>query len=233
MRGTNHVIAGAGLLLIGRAVVKSAQSFEIGLPGFINDGLPQNLKTHVLEWVEGGNNAVQTIAARVYEAFSLNHPPWMIALGFGLFLIGTLLPDIDLPHSLLGRFMPWGIRWAKLRGGGAQSPLAHRGWTHTLWAILITIGIGIWIQPVGWWLVAGVVTHIFLDSFSAAGWVWYYPLLPSRWRVATYGDTRIVVSIIRHPLGVLKYSAQSPAIEYIYLGVIVVSATVLTWVVGL
>ena len=86
-----------------------------------------------------------------------------------LFLIGTLLPDIDSKKSLFGRIV--------------HIPVKHRTWTHTIWfPVLIFVG-SIWYSPL-FYLGAGYILHLFWDSLSAGGVCYFYPI--SRYR--TYGS---------------------------------------------
>jgi len=78
-----------------------------------------------------------------------------------LFLLGLLLPDIDSPYSALGRIF--------------YIPFKHRTWTHC-WIPLFLCAIGsIWYRML-FWLGMGIFTHMFWDSFSASGVMWFYPL---------------------------------------------------------
>ena len=87
---------------------------------------------------------------------------WLFGLiSVTLFLIGTILPDIDHPESIIGR-------WAYL-------PVKHRTWTHAIYGSIIFWVIGLFYRPVfylGW----GTFCHSFFDDFSATGTPWLYPL---------------------------------------------------------
>ncbi|KAA9001744.1 metal-dependent hydrolase [Affinibrenneria salicis] len=95
-------------------------------------------------------------------------------------LLTSLLPDIDHPKSLLGQRLKW-----------ISAPIArafgHRGFTHSLLAIVA----GLWFihtrLPAGWiipsdaWhaMIIGYLSHIIADMLTSAG----VPLLwPCRWR---------------------------------------------------
>lgn len=78
------------------------------------------------------------------------------------YLFGCLLPDIDNPNSILGRFI--------------HIPVKHRRWIHAIYLYLILAVLGLR-NPVFGWMFFGVVVHLFWDSFSASGNCWLYKLL--------------------------------------------------------
>lgn len=78
------------------------------------------------------------------------------------FFIGTLLPDIDSPNSLLGRYI--------------HIPVEHRTWLHAIYLYLIPAVLGWFVHPVFSWLFFGVFVHLFWDSLSASGNCWLYKL---------------------------------------------------------
>lgn len=84
-----------------------------------------------------------------------------VPLGILLYFIGALLPDVDSPYSMLGRVI--------------HIPVEHRTWTHAIWwPVLLCVG-GIWVRLL-MWLGLGVFLHDFVDSFSASGLNWFYPI---------------------------------------------------------
>ena len=133
MLGRNHVIANVSTLVIG-----------YGLYINMKDKLPDVLLDNdvVNYFSYNGNNFIDM---GIY-----------IFLSSILFLLGSLLPDIDEPISMIGR-------WFHL-------PVKHRGLTHT---ILLLCGLLKW--PVFIWLILGCFLHIFWDSFSRMGVCWLYP----------------------------------------------------------
>ena len=87
-----------------------------------------------------------------------------------LFLLGTLLPDIDSKKSMLGRYI--------------YLPLEHRTWTHTIWIVLLFSVISSFCKPI-WFLTLGYFLHLVEDSVSTAGVCFCYPL--SRYKVYPSG----------------------------------------------
>lgn len=73
----------------------------------------------------------------------------------GLYVLGSLLPDIDSKESFIGRFNP--------------IPMPHRWIPHSLWFIAPFVYMAIKLSPVFWFLVFGMFTHLLLDSMSKAG----------------------------------------------------------------
>lgn len=121
---------------------------------------------------------------------------FMLPVCLAAYFIGNLLPDIDNPDSLIGRFFyipvehrKWlhaiylylvigALRWLeplfalgfeKLEG---LHPII--AWCHPAFAAILTV-IG-WISPVSAWIFIGSVVHLFWDSLSAMGNCWFYKL---------------------------------------------------------
>mgnify|MGYP000104600320 CR=1 FL=1 len=226
MRGPYHIIGGVAMLGIGRAGVIAGEHFTVPHEG------------EYPSWVSSALDILSDIipswSTWLHQMFIGDSDQWFInvAIGLLLFVIGTVLPDIDLTDSLAGRFMPWGTLWNRNRDGvSVFSPIAHRGWTHTLWAL---IGIGVltaWVHPLFIWLLAGMITHDLLDAASMAGWIWYYPLFPSTWKVIERGETRIVVSTRKRGVlgNVLRYHKGVPWLEHVYVAVLIFGAGYATW----
>ena len=84
-------------------------------------------------------------------------------IGFcpGVILIGSVLPDIDSANSLAGRFF--------------HLPVRHRGITHTIWVVVVLILASFAFKPMVW-MTLGYVLHLLLDSVSAMGLLWTYPI---------------------------------------------------------
>lgn len=76
--------------------------------------------------------------------------------------IGSLLPDIDSPKSIVGRYIPILPRLIK-----------HRTWTHSLWMVIALFLL--W-PPLG----IGVLSHLLLDSVTKDG---VRPVWPCAWRL--------------------------------------------------
>lgn len=229
MRGTYHIAGGLAMLGLGRACVTVGERMGQS-QAMIESGEPSWM-SHVLDTVSG---VVQLGSTWLHQMFIPSDDQWLtsIAIGLPLFVIGTVLPDIDLPHSLAGRFMPWGTLWRSPRSRtGGSSPMNHRGWTHTLWVLLGVGALAAWVWPGFIWLLAGMITHDLLDAGSMAGWIWYYPLFPSTWKVIERGETRIVVSTRYRSImsNVLRYQQSKPWLEPMYVAVLVIGAGIATW----
>ena len=85
----------------------------------------------------------------------------MVPAYLAVYFIGTLLPDIDNPRSLLGRIV--------------HIPVRHRTWLHAIYVYLVIGALG-FMYPICAWLFLGVFVHLFWDSFSANGTCWFYKL---------------------------------------------------------
>lgn len=132
-----------------------------------------NLCSLELLWISGkvlgtyqgyGHEYIDAAAAACSAYLSApDGVPVIIHIGtsFGLFLLGTLLPDCDTKTSLLGRYF--------------CLPFEHHTWTHTVYACIAFGFFSIWYQSL-FWILAGYVLHLFWDSFSACGVCWFYKL---------------------------------------------------------
>lgn len=242
MRGSHHIVAGLAMLGIGRAAILMGESADHSqvIPLMDTEAIEDSYGVidSVRSWVSDGLDAlggsIASWSTWIHHLFVSDDEYWYIgvAIGIPLFIVGTLLADADLPHSLMGRFMPWGIMWRRQSASEpATSPIAHRGWTHTLWVLLGVGALAATVAPVLVWLLAGMVTHVLLDALSMAGWVWYYPLMPSTWDVIEKGDTRIVVSTRRRSVvgDRLRYHAGVPWLEHVYVVLLVAGGVIATW----
>lgn len=84
-----------------------------------------------------------------------------VAFAMAIFLFAALLPDIDTPDSMLGRFVP-------IHG-------KHRTWSHTVWIPLLICALGYEVSPWFYVLAAGYTWHLVMDSISACGICWFWP----------------------------------------------------------
>jgi membrane-bound metal-dependent hydrolase YbcI (DUF457 family) len=96
-------------------------------------------------------------------AWSVDRAAVGVACAFSLYLLGCLLPDVDISSSWLGRFVC-------VFGG-------HRTWTHALWVPMALVAWWVFDPRRAWvlWLVFGYVAHLILDSWSAMGICWFWP----------------------------------------------------------
>lgn len=122
---------------------------------------------------------------------------WIVG-GFLLFLLGTLLPDIDSENSLLGRYI--------------HIPIEHRTWLHTMWIPMIFLIVSIW-YPILIWLGLGYMIHLFWDSFSYCGVCYFYPI--SKYR--RYGNGAKVKQ--KHLFKLYRAGKSS---EYVFISMIVI-----------
>ena len=113
MMGRNHVITGVCALehlyvaneLINRADISTltaAQGIALSCLGVSQLAEPASLRTRILT----------------------------VLLYLGMFFLGVLLPDIDNPKSMLGRFI--------------RVPFRHRTWLHAIYLYLAFMVLGWW-----------------------------------------------------------------------------------------
>jgi inner membrane protein len=91
-------------------------------------------------------------------SYTLDFPepaPFLVA-------VGSFLPDLDHPRSMIGRALPF-----------ISNPLsklvAHRSWTHSLlfWVPFTVFAFFLW-PPLGW-LSIGAISHFLLDTLNTGG----------------------------------------------------------------
>lgn len=126
------------------------------------------------------------------------------------YMFGTVLPDID-NGGIVSKWLHFSL------------PLAHRGWTHSIWAILLVLFPSVfWQSNVPAWLAAalwpirfvavGMLAHDLMDALSKSGWCVFYPL--GRWR--KYEST-----IMKRGWTPSFYSSSRPGSENIVAGLVV------------
>lgn len=112
------------------------------------------------------------------------HTHLMIGVGAGLLMssklgswgiamtaIGSLLPDLDHPKSILGRRFPL----------GSALGIRHRGWMHSLLGLAIFSYLTSLINPsLAPGITLGYMLHLLADSFNPAGIAWFYPISKKR-----------------------------------------------------
>lgn len=87
-----------------------------------------------------------------------------------LLALGTLAPDLDSKHSMLGRWLPVPV------------PGPHRGLLHTDWALIALFVVAVFPPTrLAVWLWLGAWLHCAMDGLSASGRARFYPL--SRYRL--------------------------------------------------
>ncbi|MBQ1664019.1 MAG: metal-dependent hydrolase, partial [Clostridia bacterium] len=94
--------------------------------------------------------AIETAVTWMSEFDGMSFPVGFVLSMLG-YLGGSLMPDVDSPHSPFGRYVHVNV--------------AHRTWTHSLWFVLLFAIPSYWFRPLIW-LALGTFFHIFWDSFS-------------------------------------------------------------------
>lgn len=131
MNGKQHLVSGGALLVLGMAALAGA-----GEAGILTG--PVSAASAALrpgDIPEGG-------------------------LCGALYFCGCLLPDIDQPGSLLGRYV--------------SIEAEHRTWTHSIYPLIVLFALGLWQRPL-LWLALGAFAHLLTDSFSKCGVAWINP----------------------------------------------------------
>ena len=140
----------------------------------------------------------------------LCHDGWFkypfFVLSVFFYYIGLLIPDIDSEYSMISKMLHFHI------------PVAHRGLTHSVWAGLIFLVIGVVLFYPLRFLFIGLLIHGFIDHFSKAGWVPFYPI--GKYRI--YNNT-----VFTNKKHMVFYSAKAPEAELIFNGFILLFSIVL------
>ena len=105
------------------------------------------------------SSAVVALAAYNPESPVFAYP--VIVTGFAA--LGALVPDIDNPESLIGRFtLPISYLFNKIFG--------HRTITHDVSIIIPLFIVSLLVgNPIFFGIMFGVITHLFLDGFTKQG----------------------------------------------------------------
>lgn len=153
MLGRHHVTSGIALGVIG----VSAATI-VGVGALSNAGTDTASMTGYAHWFDA--------KLQYWQGLSVVDTVKTLALGGLMFVLGTLLPDIDSPTSSINRMLHLRhVRW----------PFPHRTLTHSIWPILALLVLsGIW--PYFAWLAAGMATHVILDAFSTSGVCLLWPI---------------------------------------------------------
>lgn len=124
-------------------------------------------KTHLLFGILFGILALETIA--------VPHPILFLLL----FAFFSIFPDIDSPHSKLGKklsLLSWIISFV----------FGHRGFIHSIW-IPLTLSILFWYNGLSYIAIAifsGYLTHLFVDALTRGGirFLWFGPRISGFFR---------------------------------------------------
>ncbi|MCI4659633.1 metal-dependent hydrolase [Cryobacterium zhongshanensis] len=121
-----------------------------GIPAWVGDHPVSGAAQWIWAWLfphEGAGGVVYLVAAVL------------------LLALGTLVPDLDSKHSMLGRWLPFGM------------PGPHRGLLHTDWALIALFVVAL-APPTRLivWLWLGAWLHCAMDGLSASGRARFYPL---------------------------------------------------------
>ncbi|HLP79212.1 MAG TPA: metal-dependent hydrolase [Acidobacteriota bacterium] len=94
---------------------------------------------------------------------AIYHVHWFVFL----VVLGALLPDLDSPRSMLGRFF-----WV------FNSGVTHRGFLHSLWFLLLFLCIMYYMGYMTYFfpVMIGIVSHLLLDILTPAGVSLFYPI---------------------------------------------------------
>jgi membrane-bound metal-dependent hydrolase YbcI (DUF457 family) len=86
----------------------------------------------------------------------------------GLFLLLSIIPDIDLHSSYIGKQIP-GFSFV------FEVLLGHRGIVHSMWPVFILFPL---LYPYGFAItISAFIVHLFLDTMTKKGIAWLWPFL--------------------------------------------------------
>lgn len=89
-------------------------------------------------------------------------------------MLGSILPDIDNPKSLIGRKIPF---IPKL----IEHKIGQRTFTHSIWFVIIVSTLGVIVnQTLGCAICMGCILHLILNLFGGGGIALFYPVFKFR-----------------------------------------------------
>lgn len=208
MLGRNHLVAGTGVALgISGLVAKLAEldsndefiATASSNVTKISVVLGEAVRIFLTKTLDVVSSAAQWVWDYVFVYQNGYQMVLYLLLGFLLFWLGSLFPDMDTKNSMLGRYV--------------TIPGPHRGPTHTDWIPLGLLFVSIF-EPlrVIVFLALGIAIHNELDGWSTAGRARFWPL--GKWKLVTYkdGETCVVVNNPRR----ITYSTGS-AVELVFV----------------
>jgi hypothetical protein len=86
--------------------------------------------------------------------------------GIPLYILGSILPDVDNERSVVGR-----------RVRPVSRVIGHRTWTHSIWPVIVILLLAR-VVPAAHalvWLALGILTHLVCDAISVMGICWFWP----------------------------------------------------------
>ena len=149
-------------------------------------------KTHLAAGILAGE-----ITALAYYRASII--PALIVIGTAA--IGSLLPDIDHPGSLLSS----STRLSCHISNSIAAVTPHRGLTHTpIFAGLIIAVLYYFLQqrisycdPICIGLAVGILSHLVLDTLTERGVMWAWPIIPNHLRLCCIRSNHTVERLLR------------------------------------
>lgn len=125
-------------------------------------------------------------------------------------IVGSLVPDIDEPNSIVGKKV-------KLLSRPVKAIFGHRGIIHTP---IFLLGLAYllsflrayipgeyeWMFNLAFWcFIAGYVSHLLLDMFTPQGIMLFFPLSSLRVRIIGIGDYRDLLASALIIVGTIIY----------------------------
>ena len=149
-------------------------------------------KTHLAAGILAG----ELTALAYYHASII---PALIVIGSAA--IGSLLPDIDHPGSLLSS----SSRLSRHISNSIAAVTPHRGLTHTpIFAGLIIAALYYFLQqhikycdPICIGLAVGILSHLVLDTLTERGVMWFWPIVPKHLRLCRIRSNRTTEKMLR------------------------------------
>lgn len=154
-------------------------------------------KTHLAAGILTGE-----LTALVYYRASII--PALIVIGTAA--IGSLLPDIDHPGSLLSS----STRLSRHISNSIAAVTPHRGLTHTpIFACMIIAALYYFLQsriiysdPICIGLAVGILSHLVLDTLTERGVMWFWPIISKHMRLCRIRSNHTVERLIRGVMSV-------------------------------
>lgn len=149
-------------------------------------------KTHLAAGILAG----ELTALAYYRASII---PALIVIGTAA--IGSLVPDIDHPGSLLSS----STRLSRHISNSIAAVTPHRGLTHTpIFAGLILAALYYGMNqrtdlciPICIGLAVGILSHLVLDTLTERGVMWFWPIVPKHLRLCRIRSNQTTEKMLR------------------------------------
>lgn len=182
MMGKNHIVCTTAMVISLSCVHNTLYNIGVGLTS--NFWGLQADKLHFLSYIDSKLWSFIGIGG----ALPILSPMFIVFLALVIF--GTLCTDCDSKSSIIGHIV--------------HIPVEHRTWLHAIWIPMVCLVFGYRFKILAWFGF-GWLLHEFMDSFSAAGNAYLYPIVGYN----KYGQAKIKKGIHNFKLYHTKKTSET------------------------